>query len=85
MKDAWSDTKASELLHVFIRKVKKLRGVLRAENALYFKFSPYQALNLVRQWLLEHREFVSNPFYVAGVSYGGKLVPIVTQKIIDGN
>ncbi|XP_078446734.1 serine carboxypeptidase-like 2 [Wolffia australiana] len=53
--DQWSDTKALEYLHVFIRK-----------------------------WFLEHPEFLSNPFYVSGESYGGKMLPIVTQEIMNG-
>ncbi|KAL8096253.1 hypothetical protein AgCh_037275 [Apium graveolens] len=37
------------------------------------------------QWLLSHREFLSNPFYVAGDSYAGIFVPIVTQLISNEN
>nr|GMC48198.1 Serine carboxypeptidase-like 17 [Ipomoea batatas] len=37
------------------------------------------------KWLNDHPEFISNPFYVAGDSYSGILVPIISQFISDGN
>ncbi|CAA6657683.1 unnamed protein product [Spirodela intermedia] len=39
----------------------------------------------IRKWLVDHPEFISNPFYVCGDSYGGKMAPLVTQAIINGN
>ncbi|CAA7393727.1 unnamed protein product [Spirodela intermedia] len=39
----------------------------------------------IRKWLVDHPEFISNPFYIAGDSYGGKLCPIVAQEVINGN
>ncbi|WZY83672.1 hypothetical protein YC2023_030056 [Brassica napus] len=35
----------------------------------------------VRNWLAKHPEYFSNPFYVAGNSYSGKVVPAVVQEI----
>nr|GMC55091.1 Serine carboxypeptidase-like 17 [Ipomoea batatas] len=37
------------------------------------------------KWLTDHQEFKSNPFYVGGDSFGGKLVPVITQVISNGN
>ncbi|CAA6657639.1 unnamed protein product [Spirodela intermedia] len=36
-------------------------------------------------WLVDHPEFISNPFYMAGDSYGGKLCPIVAQESFRRN
>ncbi|KFK39469.1 hypothetical protein AALP_AA3G248300 [Arabis alpina] len=37
------------------------------------------------KWLGKHQEFSSNPFYVAGDSYAGMIVPAVVQEISKGN
>ncbi|CAH9077549.1 unnamed protein product [Cuscuta europaea] len=37
------------------------------------------------KWLNDHQEFISNPFYVAGDSYSGQLIPIIGQIISQGN
>uniref|UniRef100_A0A0D3HL90 Carboxypeptidase n=1 Tax=Oryza barthii TaxID=65489 RepID=A0A0D3HL90_9ORYZ len=34
-------------------------------------------------WFSQHREFLSNPLYVGGESYAGKLVPFLVQKISE--
>nr|ATG80136.1 littorine synthase [Atropa belladonna]QGI57842.1 littorine synthase [Atropa belladonna] len=39
----------------------------------------------VQKWLVDHSEYLSNDFYVAGDSYSGISVPIITQVISDGN
>uniref|UniRef100_M1AA19 1-O-acylglucose:anthocyanin-O-acyltransferase n=1 Tax=Solanum tuberosum TaxID=4113 RepID=M1AA19_SOLTU len=39
----------------------------------------------LHKWLIEHQEYLNNPFYVAGDSYSGITVPIVTQVISNGN
>uniref|UniRef100_M4EIL2 Serine carboxypeptidase-like 19 n=1 Tax=Brassica campestris TaxID=3711 RepID=M4EIL2_BRACM len=36
-------------------------------------------------WFVDHPEFISNPFYVGGDSYYGKIVPGVVQQILLGN
>lgn len=37
------------------------------------------------KWLMDHPEFLSNPFYVGGDSYSGITVPIIVQLISNGN
>ncbi|PHT94062.1 hypothetical protein T459_01944, partial [Capsicum annuum] len=45
----------------------------------------HHAYQFLRKWLLvEHPEYLNNPFYVGGDSYSGIAVPIVTQVISDG-
>ncbi|CAI9786819.1 unnamed protein product [Fraxinus pennsylvanica] len=39
----------------------------------------------LRKWLLNHPMFIKNRLYVAGESYGGKLVPMVAMEILLGN
>ncbi|PHU23036.1 Serine carboxypeptidase-like 19 [Capsicum chinense] len=43
------------------------------------------AYQFLRKWsLVEHPEYLNNPFCVGGDSYSGIAVPIVTQVISDG-
>ncbi|KAI8550094.1 hypothetical protein RHMOL_Rhmol06G0077700 [Rhododendron molle] len=44
-----------------------------------------QAYEFMRKWLIDHPEFLSNPFYIAGDSYSGITVPTVAHLISDGN
>lgn len=37
------------------------------------------------QWLGKHQQFFSNPFYVGGDSYSGKVAPALVQEISKGN
>ncbi|CAL9230546.1 unnamed protein product [Arabidopsis halleri] len=38
----------------------------------------------LRKWLSKHTEFISNPFYVGGDSYSGKVIPATVQEISKG-
>ncbi|ERN01902.1 serine carboxypeptidase 1 isoform X2 [Amborella trichopoda] len=38
----------------------------------------------ILKWFLEYPEFLPNPFYVIGSSYGGMLVPVVSLLIDEG-
>ncbi|ESQ33620.1 hypothetical protein EUTSA_v10007571mg [Eutrema salsugineum] len=44
-----------------------------------------QTYEFLRKWLVDHPEFVSNPFYVGGDSYAGVVVPAIVQQISIGN
>ncbi|CAH9144921.1 unnamed protein product [Cuscuta epithymum] len=44
-----------------------------------------QSYEFLLKWLVDHPEFVSNPFYMGGDSYAGAFIPIITQIISDGN
>ncbi|XP_020866911.1 serine carboxypeptidase-like 7 isoform X3 [Arabidopsis lyrata subsp. lyrata] len=39
----------------------------------------------LHKWLGNHPDFVSNPFFVTGSSYAGKVVPAIVQEISEGN
>ncbi|KAK8923679.1 Serine carboxypeptidase-like 18 [Platanthera zijinensis] len=47
--------------------------------------SSKEIYNFLKQWLLLNPKFLSNPVYIGGDSYGGKLVPLVTHEIVQGN
>ncbi|XP_042508667.1 serine carboxypeptidase-like 18 isoform X2 [Macadamia integrifolia] len=53
-----------------------LTGDLKSSKHLYQFFT---------KWMIDHPEFLNNPFYVAGDSYSGMIVPLVTKEISDGN
>ncbi|KAJ4912184.1 Serine carboxypeptidase-like 3 [Raphanus sativus] len=44
-----------------------------------------QIHQFIRKWLSKHTEFISNPFYVGGDSYSGKVIPATVQEISKGN
>ncbi|KAK8962539.1 Serine carboxypeptidase-like 18 [Platanthera guangdongensis] len=39
----------------------------------------------LRKWLLDHPRFLSNPLYMGGDSYGGKVAVLVAHNIVEGN
>jgi serine carboxypeptidase-like clade 1 len=43
-----------------------------------------QLIKLLREWFTEYPHYLSNPFYVGGDSYAGKIVPFIVQKISEG-
>ncbi|KAG7601723.1 Alpha/Beta hydrolase fold [Arabidopsis thaliana x Arabidopsis arenosa] len=45
----------------------------------------HQIDQFLRSWFVKHPEFISNPFYVGGDSYSGKIVPGAVQQILLGN
>ncbi|KAG8089753.1 hypothetical protein GUJ93_ZPchr0011g27326 [Zizania palustris] len=42
-----------------------------------------QLVKFLSEWFKEHPDHLSNPFYVGGDSYGGKIIPFVAQKISE--
>ncbi|KAG5573405.1 hypothetical protein H5410_063171, partial [Solanum commersonii] len=43
-----------------------------------------QVYEFLRKWLINHPEFILNPFYVSGDSYSGITIPVIVQLISDG-
>ncbi|WOH07285.1 hypothetical protein DCAR_0726715 [Daucus carota subsp. sativus] len=39
----------------------------------------------LRKWLVRHPQYLSNPVYIAGVSYAGLIIPVLVQDLINGN
>ncbi|XP_013589963.1 PREDICTED: serine carboxypeptidase-like 1 isoform X1 [Brassica oleracea var. oleracea] len=39
----------------------------------------------LQNWLGKHQDFTSNPFYAAGDSYSGMIIPALVQEISKGN
>ncbi|ESQ44733.1 hypothetical protein EUTSA_v10003211mg [Eutrema salsugineum] len=64
-------------------------GFSYSRNPLADKPSDTRAAKRVheflRKWLAKHPEFFSNPFYVAGNSYSGIVIPAIVQEISNGN
>ncbi|PKU87319.1 Serine carboxypeptidase-like 5 [Dendrobium catenatum] len=49
------------------------------------KSSSKLAMIFLRKWLIDHQQFLSNPLYIAGDSYAGKVVPLVVHNILNEN
>ncbi|KAK1269780.1 Serine carboxypeptidase-like 7 [Acorus gramineus] len=47
--------------------------------------STKQVAKFIRKWLDDHPQFFSNPLYIGGDSYSGKISPIITLEIVKGN
>ncbi|KAI6678192.1 hypothetical protein NL676_038988 [Syzygium grande] len=47
--------------------------------------SAAETYEFLRKWLKLHPEFLSNPLYIAGDSYSGITVPMVTLQVAKGN
>ncbi|PUZ44439.1 hypothetical protein GQ55_8G097700 [Panicum hallii var. hallii] len=45
--------------------------------------SSLQLKKFLYKWVEGHTDFLANPFYVGGDSYGGKIVPYLVQKISE--
>ncbi|XP_072951790.1 serine carboxypeptidase-like 7 isoform X2 [Typha angustifolia] len=46
--------------------------------------SSTQVHQFIIKWFIDHPQFLSNPFYVGGDSYAGKVVPLITYDISQG-
>ncbi|KAM0949903.1 putative sinapoylglucose--sinapoylglucose O-sinapoyltransferase [Dioscorea sansibarensis] len=46
--------------------------------------SSLRVYKFLRKWLINHPKFLSNPLYVGGDSYAGKVVPFITHLISQG-
>lgn len=40
---------------------------------------------IAMQWIIDHSEFAENQLYIGGGSYAGIFIPVLAQKIYDGN
>lgn len=40
---------------------------------------------IAMQWIIDHSEFTENQIYIGGGSYAGIFIPVLAQKIYDGN
>ncbi|KAL9259164.1 Serine carboxypeptidase-like 18-like protein [Drosera capensis] len=47
--------------------------------------STNQTYQFLRKWLKNHTAYLSNPLLIGGDSYSGLLVPIIVEKIVEGN
>ncbi|XP_066327330.1 serine carboxypeptidase 1-like isoform X1 [Miscanthus floridulus] len=41
--------------------------------------------DFLSKWFTQYTEFLSNPFYIAGCSYSGVIVPVLAQEIVNRN
>ncbi|KAK6916309.1 Peptidase S10, serine carboxypeptidase, partial [Dillenia turbinata] len=47
-------------------------------------FAAEELYTFLIKWLINHPQFINNPLYVAGDSYSGFIIPLVVQKIVEG-
>lgn len=47
--------------------------------------SATQTNEFLRKWLSSHPRFLKHPLYISGDSYSGIIIPILVNKISDGN
>ncbi|KAL0921203.1 hypothetical protein M5K25_008255 [Dendrobium thyrsiflorum] len=66
-----------------ITTVRKVAKVIKYKLS-HRKFSEFFEKWLTL-WLMDHPQFLSNPLYIAGDSYAGKVVPLVVHNILNGN
>ncbi|XP_078171156.1 serine carboxypeptidase-like 12 isoform X2 [Carex rostrata] len=43
-----------------------------------------QVVKFIRKWLMDHPQYLSNPLYVGGHSYAGKMTPYIAELISEG-
>ncbi|VAI82870.1 unnamed protein product [Triticum turgidum subsp. durum] len=46
--------------------------------------SSLQVQRFLIKWFTDHPQYLSNPFYIGGDSYAGKVVPLIAQYISEG-
>ncbi|GJN23436.1 hypothetical protein PR202_gb11085 [Eleusine coracana subsp. coracana] len=46
--------------------------------------SSWQARTFLEKWFNDHPQYLSNPFYIGGHSYAGKMTPLIAQYISEG-
>lgn len=46
--------------------------------------SSLQIVTFLKQWFIDHPQYLSNIFYIGGDSYAGKVVPLIAQYISEG-
>ncbi|KAI4298588.1 hypothetical protein L6164_032128 [Bauhinia variegata] len=44
-----------------------------------------QAYEFLRKWLNEHQQYLLLQLFIAGDSYSGMIVPLITKKVVEGN
>ncbi|KAK0603583.1 hypothetical protein LWI29_006485 [Acer saccharum] len=90
--DAWgNDINVHKALHV--RKVASIifldapvgtgfsySRCLQGSKSSDIKYANH-SYEFLRKWLLSHPKFIGNPFYVAGDSYSGMIVPVIAHEI----
>lgn len=47
--------------------------------------SSSQVVTFLNKWFSDHPSYISNPFYLGGSSYAGKVVPLIAQYISQDN